>query len=143
MELKPVVEGLGAWGIRWIGELGADDLDPHLLLWDIRRTVPVERWPRRRTVVEFRFTDQPGRTATWWLVVNGEDADVCDYDPGFEVAATITSSLSTMVAVWRADLTWDNALRTAVVVIDAPSEVRRDIPDWIGHMTFGAVPRPA
>ena len=46
LELRPVVEGLGAWGIRWIGELGEDDLDPHLLLWDIRRTVPVDRWPR-------------------------------------------------------------------------------------------------
>jgi DNA-binding HxlR family transcriptional regulator len=143
MELKPVVEGLGAWGIRWIGELGEDDLDPHLLLWDIRRTVELERWPRRRTVVEFRFTDQPGRTAAWWLVVNGEDADVCDYDPGFEVAATISSSLSTMVAIWRADLTWDNALRTAAVTIDAPSDVRRDLPGWIGHMTLGAISRPA
>jgi DNA-binding HxlR family transcriptional regulator len=99
MELKPVVEGLGAWGIRWIGALGEDDLDPHLLLWDIRRTVPLDAWPRSRTVVAFRFPDQPARTATWWLCVSGDEADVCDYDPGFEVTATVVTTLREMVAM--------------------------------------------
>ena len=27
-ELAEVVDALGAWGVRWIGELGEDDLDP-------------------------------------------------------------------------------------------------------------------
>ena len=40
-ELAEVVDALGAWGVRWIGELGEEDLDPHLLMWDIRRTIPL------------------------------------------------------------------------------------------------------
>ena len=48
-ELADVVEALGAWGVRWIGELGEEDLDPHLLMWDMRRTIPVDAWPRSRT----------------------------------------------------------------------------------------------
>jgi hypothetical protein len=142
MELKPVVEGLGAWGIRWIGELGEDDLDPHLLLWDIRRTVPLDRWPRSRTVVHFEFTDQPADTAQWWLCVNGDDADVCDYDPGFEVTATVVTTLSTMVRLWRVDRTWEDALRTGDARIDAPSDVRRQVPSWLGQMLLGGVPHP-
>jgi DNA-binding HxlR family transcriptional regulator len=142
MELKPVVEGLGAWGIRWIGELGEDDLDPHLLLWDIRRTIPVDSWPRRRTVLAFQFTDQPSSTAGWWLCVNGEDADVCDYDPGFEVTATVVTTLSTMVRLWRVDRTWDDALRAGELRIDAPSDVRREVPRWLGQMSLGEVPHP-
>ena len=27
-ELQPVVEALGVWGTRWIGEIGDEDLDP-------------------------------------------------------------------------------------------------------------------
>jgi DNA-binding HxlR family transcriptional regulator len=142
LELRPVVEGLGAWGIRWVGALGEEDLDPHLLLWDMRRTVPVDRWPRRRTVVALHFTDQPSATARWWLVVTGEEADVCDYDPGFDVAATVVTTLPTLVRVWRADQGWDEAVRLGGVRIDAPSDVRRQVPDWLGHMTLGAVPRP-
>ena len=38
-ELQPVVEALGVWGIRWIGEIGDEDLDPKLLLWDMHRNI--------------------------------------------------------------------------------------------------------
>ena len=141
-ELRPIVEALGQWGVRWIPELGDQDLDPHLLLWDIRRTVPLDRWPRSRTVVQFEFTDQPAGTATWWLCVNGDDADVCDYDPGFDVTATIVTTLSTMVRLWRVDRTWEDALRTGDARIDAPSDVRRQVPAWLGQMLLGGVPHP-
>jgi len=33
------VDALGRWGVRWIPELGDEDLDPHLLLWDMHRNV--------------------------------------------------------------------------------------------------------
>ncbi|HEX2704770.1 MAG TPA: hypothetical protein VHM65_03355, partial [Candidatus Lustribacter sp.] len=59
-ELAGVVEGLGAWGVRWIHEIGDEDLDPHLLMWDMRRTVPVHTWPRSRTVVSVRRRRAPG-----------------------------------------------------------------------------------
>jgi DNA-binding HxlR family transcriptional regulator len=143
LELRPVVEGLGAWGIRWVGQLGEEDLDPHLLMWDMRRTVPVDQWPRTRTVVEFRFTDLPARTASWWLCVTGDDSDVCDYDPGFEVTATVVTTLPEMIAVWRADRSWAEALRSGTVVVDGPADVRRQVPRWLGQMTLAAVPRPA
>lgn len=142
LELRAVVEGLGAWGIRWVGTLGEDDLDPHLLLWDIRRTVPVDAWPRERTVVRFRFADQPAATSSWWLCVHAGDADVCDYDPGFEVTATVATTLSTLVRLWRVDRTWADALRAGDVTIDGPSEVRRALPAWLGQMAMGSVPRP-
>src|SRR5207237_657443 len=35
LELRPIVEAIGAWGVRWIGELGDRDLDPKLLMWDL------------------------------------------------------------------------------------------------------------
>src|SRR5207247_10403445 len=38
-ELQPVVEALGTWGIRWIGEIGDEELDPKLLVWDLRRII--------------------------------------------------------------------------------------------------------
>ena len=57
LELRGIVDALGAWGARWVGELGEEDLDPHLLMWDVKRTIPVEDWPRGRTVVAIRFAD--------------------------------------------------------------------------------------
>jgi hypothetical protein len=47
-----------------------------------------------------------------------------------------------MVAVWRADRSWTDALRAGAVAVEAPSAVRREVPAWLGHMPLGAVPRP-
>lgn len=141
-ELRPVVEALGAWGMRWVGELGDRDLDPHLLFWDIRRTVRVDRWPRGRTVLLFILADVPAATARWWLVVNGDDVDVCDADPGHGIDATVESSLRTMVEIWRGDRSWGDAIRTSAVVLSGSGDVTTRVPGWIGAMTLASVPRP-
>lgn len=142
-ELADVVNALGAWGVRWIGELGDRDLDPHLLLWDMHRTVPVDHWPRARTVVNFRLSGAPPKSSSWWLVVADGKADVCDFDPGYDPAATVATSLRTLTQIWRGDVSWSQALRDGAVTINAPSEVRRAVPTWIGQSTLAAVPRPA
>lgn len=142
-ELATVVDALGAWGLRWIGELGEHDLDPHLLLWDMRRTVPLAEWPTARTVVAFDFSDLPAGLAHWWLVVSAGEADVCDYDPGFEVTARVTATLHTLVRVWRGDLDWSHALASRAITVDAPTHVRRAVPGWLGQARLAGVPRPA
>ncbi|ATD69117.1 MULTISPECIES: winged helix-turn-helix transcriptional regulator [Gordonia] len=142
-ELTTVVEALSAWGIRWVGDLGDADLDPHLLMWDMRRTVPVDQWPRRRTVVQFMFRDVIGKARTWYLVVSGDDAQVCDFDPGYEVDATVATDLRTLTEIWRGDIDWRYALSTDRAEITAPAEVAREVPAWIGQSVSAAIPRPA
>jgi DNA-binding HxlR family transcriptional regulator len=93
LELEPVVRALQSWGTRWVGALGKEDLDPHLLFWDVRRTVSLEQWPRQRTVVEFRLTDVEPRVSRWWLVVSDAGADVCDFDPGYDVDGLVQGPL--------------------------------------------------
>ena len=138
LELRDVVQSLGTWGLRWIGELGEEDLDPHLLFWDMRRTVPVEAWPRTRTVLAFELDDVASRAAHWWLVVAGGEVDVCDYDPGYDVAARVTTGLRTLVRLWRGDEPWEPAIRRGAVRIDGPTDVRRALPDWLGQMALAS-----
>lgn len=140
-ELREIVTSLGAWGARWIGELGDRDLDPHLLMWDIRRTVPIEEWPRARTVVGIRFDDVPTRVAAWWLVTTEGEVDVCDFDPGFEKTATVRTSLRTLTEVWRGDRSWDQAIGSGSLVVDGPADIRRALPRWVGQGQFAAVSR--
>ena len=142
-ELAEVVDALGAWGVRWIGELGDDDLDPHLLMWDMRRTIPIEAWPRARTTLAFHFDDVAPKASRWWLVVSEGEADVCDFDPGFEVAGTIQTSLRTLTRIWRGDVGWSHAQLDGSVTVSGPADVRRSIATWIGQSTLAAVPRPA
>ncbi|HEX5497427.1 MAG TPA: helix-turn-helix domain-containing protein [Mycobacteriales bacterium] len=141
-ELRPVVEALGAWGVRWVGELGDEDLDPKLLLWDMHRNVDSTAVPDGRTVVRFRFPDAAPGVRDWWLVITGEDVDVCDTDPGHAVAVTVTASLRGMVRVWRGDVTWPAALRAGTVQLDGPRTLCRALPRWFTLSDFAATPRP-
>lgn len=142
LELRGIVEALGAWGVRWVGELGDEDLDPHLLFWDIKRTMPLDAWPRARTVLAVELDDVEARASRWWIVVDGAEVDVCDFDPGHEVTATLRTGLRPLTRVWRGDLDWPQLLASGDADVDAPSEVRRAVPSWLGRSTLAAVPRP-
>lgn len=142
-ELRPVVEAVGVWGTRWIGELGDQDLDPKLLLWDMHRNIDCHAVPAGRTVVKFVFPDVPPRTRTWWLVITPDSADVCDSDPEFPVAVAVTASLTSMTRIWRGDLSWAAALRTDTLILDGSTGSCRALPQWFTLSTFADVARPA
>jgi DNA-binding HxlR family transcriptional regulator len=141
-ELRPVVEAVGLWGIRWIGELGDADLDPKLLIWDMHRNVDVDAFPPGRTVVQFQFPDAPRGQREFWIVLGQEEVDVCDFDPGFDVAVTVSSSLRTMTQVWRGDLDWSAALRSGSLDVQGSEAMRRAMPSWFTLSSFAGVPRP-
>lgn len=142
-ELQPVVAALGAWGMRWIGELGDEDLDPKLLLWDMHRNVDFGAIPPGRTVVQFSFPDADPDLRDWWLVLTRDDVDVCDEDPGYAIAVTVSANLRTMVRIWRGDTTWAAAVRGGDLRINGPAALRRSVPRWFTLSDFALVPRPA
>jgi DNA-binding HxlR family transcriptional regulator len=142
-ELEPVVRALMQWGTRWVSELGEEDLDPHLLMWDIRRTVPIDTWPRARTVVAFQLSGVASKASRWWLVVADGQADICDFDPGYDVAATVTTSLRTLTEIWRGDVSWSRTLLDGSVTLSGAADARRTVPVWLGQSTAAAIERPA
>jgi DNA-binding HxlR family transcriptional regulator len=141
-ELRPVVEALGIWGTRWIGELGDEDLDPKLLMWDMHRNIDHSAVPKGRTVVWFRFPDAPAKARDWWMVITANDADICDVDPGHPVAVIVSGSLRRMIEIWRGDSGWSDALRSGEIKLSGIESLRRDLPQWFKLSPFASVGRP-
>jgi len=141
-ELEPIVEALGAWGVRWIPELGDQDLDPHLLLWDMHRNLDTDAMPPGRTVLKFIFPDCPASSRHWWIVVSPQEIDICDVDPGFDVRVTVESPLRAMVGVWRGDLSWRQALRSGQLTLHGDPQARRAVTSWLKLSPLAHVPRP-
>lgn len=140
-ELRPVVEALGQWGTRWVPELGDEDFDPHLLMWDVHRNLNLDAMPDGRTVLHFRFVDAPSGAARWWLVVDEGGVDVCDADPGHPVTVAVDAPLRTLVRLWRGDVGWSEAAADGLR-IDGPEWARRALPRWLRLSVFAPVPRP-
>lgn len=141
-ELRPVVEMLSQWGIRWIGEIGDEDLDPKLLLWDMRRHVIGSAVPEGRTVLHFRFGDVTADKRHWWLIITPEGTDLCDADPGFDANIGVTAQLRSLTRVWRGDSAWSDVLRSGEVAFSGPSRLCRGLPTWFDPPLYAAVPRP-
>lgn len=141
-ELRPIVEAIGVWGTRWIGELGDEDLDPKLLLWDMHRNIEHSRLPDGRSVVEFEFSDLPSPSRRWWLVLTAREADVCDVDPGFPVAVRVQTTLRRLVQIWRGDKQWSASLREGAVEVQGSRALCRAVPEWFRWSPFAGVPRP-
>jgi DNA-binding HxlR family transcriptional regulator len=101
-DLRPVVETMGIWGQRWVeAELSLQNLDPSLLMWDMRRNLNPKPLPRRRTVIQFLFPELPQSKRLWWLVIEADgEVDLCWSDPGFDVDLYVSTDLRTMTAIW-------------------------------------------
>jgi DNA-binding HxlR family transcriptional regulator len=127
--LKPVIEALGAWGVRWaFGEPRPEELDPALLIWKIHQRINRELLPERRTVVEFDFTGPRGRRV--WLLLEPREVSVCVTPPGFDVDLVVRSDLLAFYRVWLGQIDYDAAVRCGALVVDGLPVLAKQLPRW-------------
>jgi DNA-binding HxlR family transcriptional regulator len=143
LELFPLIQGLGVWGQRWArSDYGPDDLDPGLLLWDVRRFLTPGAFGERRVVIQMNFPSVPATRRYFWVVVDTDEVDLCLTDPGFEVDVVLDAELRSLTQIWMGDARFVDALAEGRIVLTGPRELTRRIPDWFGqHPVLASVQR--
>lgn len=142
-ELYPIIEAMGVWGQRWArSQYTASELDPALLMWDMRRMLQPTGLAPSRTVVEFRFTRAPVGKSTYWLVVD-EAIDLCMVDPGQPIDLWVRADLRRLTQVWMGDSTMRDAIDAGEVQLEGPRTLVRRFPDWLGQHPVLAKVGPA
>lgn len=137
-ELWGVVEQLGVWGQRWANlELAPDDIDPDLLMWDLRRRINWDRVPDQRVVVQFDFSGI--RSGHYWLVLERGEASVCLTYPGFEPDLLVSVDALAFHQIWIGHLDFATALHRQLIRIDGPRDLARAFPDWLALSMFAHV----
>ena len=137
-ELRPIVMALGEWGARWIGSrLKRGQLDAGFLMWDIRRFVHLDKFPRDRSVlIHFRFTDAHAGERRWWLIVEGASADLCRDDPGPEPTVVVESTVLALTEIWTGDRDALEAVDNRAVRVRGSARDARDLWRWLGRSVF-------
>jgi DNA-binding HxlR family transcriptional regulator len=139
-DLRPLIMGLGGWGQRWIeSRLSLRNLDPSLLMWDMRRWLNPQPLPPRRCTIQFLYPELSEATRNWWLVVEqGGAVDLCGFDPGFEIDLLVTGPLRSITAVWMgvSSMTAETAARR--VTIDGDPAIASAIDAWLGLSPFAS-----
>lgn len=139
-ELRPVIEALGHWAQRWMqSEISERDLDPALLMWDMRRKITIEEAPDRRVVVRFDLVDVLGPRRRWWLLFGEGEAEICMTEPGFEIDLSVTTTLAGLTAYWIGRREWAELVRGGELVLEGPPWMVRSLPRWLGRSGFAGV----
>lgn len=135
-DLRPVVEAMGMWGQKWVeSQASLKNLDPSLLMWDMRRNLNPSPLPNQRTVVQFMYPELPIPKQCWWLVVEPHgEVDLCWADPGFDVDLYVSTDLRTMTAIWMG-LTTVKKERERIHFIGA-KKIAESMQTWLGLSPF-------
>jgi DNA-binding HxlR family transcriptional regulator len=141
-ELRPLIMGLGTWAQRWMeSRLTLRNLDPSLLMWDMRRSLDVSLLPERRRTIQFLYPELSASQRSWWLVVQNGAVDLCNFDPGHELDLLVRSSLRSMTAIWMGLTTVRQELDGGRLEIDGDAALARSMQQWLGLSAFAKVER--
>jgi DNA-binding HxlR family transcriptional regulator len=136
-DLRPVVMSLGIWGQRWVeSSLSLKNLDPSLLMWDMRRSLDLTPLPPKRTTIHFMFPELVSAKRSWWLVIDGGKVDLCSTNPGFDIDLYVKSSLRSMTAVWMGMTTVKKEMAAGNVELIGDKQIAQSMQQWLGLSPF-------
>lgn len=137
-ELEPVIGAIGNWGHRWVeSKPSLENLDPGLLMWDMRRSLNVEPLPPRKLIIQFIYPELARAQQNWWLLVDPKHgADLYSVDPGFDVDLFSRCDLRTMTAIWMGLDTVSKAVADDRLVLIGDMEVAKNMQRWLGLSPF-------
>lgn len=142
-DLRAVVEAMGFWGQKWVeARLSLKNLDPSLLMWDMRRNLNTSPLPDRRSVIQFMYQDLPLSQRSWWLVVESHgEVDLCSVDPGFDVDLYVATDLCTMTAIWMGITTVEKETASEKVALTGSRDLASRMQAWLGLSPFAVEPK--
>lgn len=127
-DLRSVVEAMGFWGQRWIeARPSLKNLDPSLLMWDMRRNLNPSPLPDRRSVIQFLYHELPASKRA------------CD--PGFDVDLYVSTDLRTITLIWMGLTTV--AKESEKIVLTGNRTIARKMQTWLGLSPFAVEPKRA
>lgn len=138
-ELFDVVKGLGDWGQKWVNhDIGPQDLDPNLLLWDMHRRINLDRLPEQRVVAQIDL--HGSHHGRYWLVFEKPNPSVCYKDPELEIDVFINADTLTLHRIWMGRDDFVAAIRREDITLQGPREFVRALPDWFALSLFAGIP---
>jgi DNA-binding HxlR family transcriptional regulator len=141
-DLRPLVMGLGIWGQRWVdSKLSLRNLDPSLLMWDMRRQINPKPMPKRRCTIHFQYPELSESDRNWWLVVDPGGVDLCSFDPGHEIDLLVCGPLRAMTSVWMGLTTLSVEVSAGRINLDGDPALVRSMVAWLGLSPFAGEPR--
>ena len=122
--------------MRWAkSNLTGKDYDVELLMLYLQRSVNPDNLVGDDTVIRFKFTDIK-EFPDWWMVVEGNQVDLCTNNPGKEVDVYFTTTVKTMVDVWMGWSTYRKAIAKDELKLVGPKALINNVSTWMEDSVY-------
>lgn len=136
--LLPVIEELGRWAHHWAISTYEGELDPEVVMWDLRDHLSPDGLGVGDAVVQLTLRNGSNPTRRFWMVVDPGQVDVCFIEPRRPIDVVVDASLVALTRIWRGDVSFDTALECQEIEIHGPRKLAERIPSWLAtHPVIG------
>ncbi|MEJ0013716.1 MAG: helix-turn-helix domain-containing protein [Bauldia sp.] len=143
-DLRMVVEAFGIWGQRWMSKhLSLQNLDPFLLMLDMKRNVDPGHMPKKQAVIHVRYPELTPARRRWWLIVERGDVEITQEDPGVDPDLTVEASLTAMTEIWMGLSTVRKEAAAGNLKWTGDRAVANSMQAWLGLSPFASEPKRA
>jgi hypothetical protein len=89
------------------------------------------------TVLRFVHAHSTGN-CNWWLIVQGNETDLCKLDPGFYVDLYVWTNLRTMTAIWMGVTAIDAEVSAGRLRLTGDPALKTRMQQWLRLSPFAA-----
>jgi DNA-binding HxlR family transcriptional regulator len=137
-DLFDVVKGLGDWGHKWVNhDIGVQDVDPALLMWDMHCRVNLDVLPPERVVIQVTF--HGAAKGDYWLVLERPEPSVCMRNPGLEVDLFINADTVAFHKVWMGMTSLAICIEDGLIDLGGLTSHVNAFPDWFKLSIFSDI----
>lgn len=131
--LEPALDALAKWAQCFIdAEVALCTASVSNLMWKMRVLFDEEALPRRRLVMQFRFSDPDLDYSTYWAILQpGSEAEICTSIPGFDVDLYIETNQISLHGILLGRATVAGELANGQLYLSGDPVLARTMHRWL------------
>ena len=137
--LAPLMSELGKWGMRWVYDgLSDEELDASQFGYHFTGLLNADGLPSGNTVFQISFTDVK-EMPRLFVIIRGENREVCDENPGHEVDVYLRSTLRTFTEILLGETDLLAACDNESLQVLGPPVYTRNLTKWFPISEFAGL----
>lgn len=131
--LEPALDALAKWAQCFIdAEVALCTATVSNLMWGMRRQFDADALPRRRVVMQFRFSDPDIDYSTYWAILQpGAEAEICTSIPGYDIDLYIETNRVSLLGVLLGRTTIAGELANGQLYLSGDPVLARTMRNWL------------
>lgn len=131
--LEPALDALAKWAQCFVdAEVALCTSSVSNLMWKIRVLFDMDALPRRRVVMQFRFSDPDLTYSTYWAILQpGFEPEICTSIPGFDVDLFIETNRVSLLGILLGRTTLARELADGQLFLSGDPVLARTMSRWL------------